>query len=70
MRKIFGIFDTRFLIWFHYVLLTGGLFAAFYLGEKFIGLSKLNNWQMFIFWFLVLSITDQLIHSKYILNVD
>lgn len=68
MVKILGIFDKRPLIWFHYVLLVGALFGGFYLGEHFFNLSKLTTIQMFIFWFIVLSISDQLIH--YLLGVD
>ena len=67
-RKIFGIFSTNLLIWFHYILLVGALFGGFYLGESYLNLSKLTTIQMFIFWFVVLSISDQLIHK--ILRVD
>ena len=70
MKKILNIFDTRIMIWFHYILLTGGLFISFYLGEKYLNLSNLSTVQMFIYWFLTISIIDQLIHSKYVLNVD
>lgn len=68
MSKIFGIFDRRPLIWFHYVLLVGALFVGFYAGEAYFGLSKLSPTEMFIFWFIVLSISDQLIHR--IIGVD
>ena len=68
MKKIFGIFDTRIMIWFHYVILTGVLFAGFYIGEIYFNLSHLNTGQMFFYWFLVLSIGDQLIH--WFLGVD
>lgn len=70
MGKIFGIFDTRIIIWVHYLILVGGLFLGFYIGETFFNLSKLSYLGMFIFWFVWVSFSDQLIHSKYILNTD
>jgi len=68
MAKIFGIFDRRPLIWFHYVLLVGALFGGFYLGQTYFNLSNLSTMKMFIYWFVVLSISDQLIHQ--IIGVD
>lgn len=68
MKKIFGIFDQRPLIWFHYILLVGALFVGFYFGEAYLNLSNLSTLKMFIFWFAVLSISDQLIHK--IIGVD
>jgi hypothetical protein len=68
MEKLLGIFDKRIKIWFHYVLLVGALFGGFYLGESFFNLSKLNTFQMFIFWYIILSVSDQLIH--YLIGVD
>lgn len=70
MEKLLGIFDTRIMIWFHYAVLVGGLFLGFYVGEHFFNLSKLGYLGMFLFWFVWVSVTDQLIHSKYLLNVD
>ena len=67
-KKILGIFSTNKLIWFHYALLVGAAFLGFYLGEQFLNLSTFSNTQMFIFWFVVLSISDQIIHK--ILGVD
>lgn len=68
MKKIFGIFDRRPLIWFHYVLLVGALFGGFYLGQTYFNLSNLSTLKMFIYWFVILSISDQLIHR--IIGVD
>lgn len=70
MDKIFGIFSKNPMIWFHYILLVGALFLGFYIGDRYFNLSGLSTFYMFIFWYIVVSISDQLIHSKYILNVD
>lgn len=68
-NKFLGIFDKRPLIWFHYVLLVGALFGGFYLGDFLIpNFSQLNIGLMFVFWYLVISISDQLIHA--IIGVD
>lgn len=75
--KLFNIFDTRILIWFHYVLLSfivGGVLyfiprtSIIFIKPFFDYLSW--NFGIFIILFIALSISDQLIHSKYILNVD
>jgi hypothetical protein len=63
-----GIFDKRPLIWFHYVLLVGAMFVGFYFGEAYLNLSQLNPFQMFIFWYIIVSISDQLIH--FFIGVD
>jgi hypothetical protein len=55
-----------FKVWVHYLLLTGMLFAGFYLGDKYLNLSSLTTWQMFIFWFFVIVISDRLIHKYYL----
>lgn len=68
MKKILGIFDKRPLIWFHYVLLVGVLFGGYYLGEYLFSLSSVSNWIMFLWFYIVISIGDQLIH--FILGVD
>jgi hypothetical protein len=68
MAKIWGLFDRRPMIWFHYVLLVGAMFGGFYLGERYLGLSGLTTAQMFIFWYVVVSISDQIIHK--IIGVD
>jgi len=67
-KKIFGIFDTRSLIWFHYMLLVGALFLFHEIGVKLFDLDNNGYFYMFIYYFLVISISDQLIH--YILGVD
>lgn len=67
-KKIFGIFDKRPLIWFHYVLLVGVLFSGYYLGEFLFDLSTTSWYIMFIWFFVVISIGDQIIHK--ILSVD
>lgn len=69
--KIFGIFDKRSLIWFHYVLLVGALFGLGYLIDTFI--PSLNILQESFMWrfiivFLMVSISDQLIHK--VIGVD
>jgi hypothetical protein len=61
MKKIFGIFDRRLLIWFHYVLLTLVVISLYY-PKQFPTLN------LFILLFLILSISDQIIHK--ILGVD
>lgn len=73
-KKILGIFDRRPLIWFHYVLLTGILFGAFFLAS-YSGIVNMNSelttgkWILLYFWyFLFISIGDQLIHK--VLGVD
>jgi len=68
MKKLFGIFDKRPLIWFHYVLLTGGLFGLHYLGDILFKLDTQAWYYMFIFYFLGLALTDQLIHA--VIRVD
>jgi len=73
-KKILGIFDKRPLIWFHYALLTGVVFLAHYVsditGLEAIVLTKpALGWTLLAIWyFLWLSISDQLIHA--ILGVD
>lgn len=62
-NKLFGLIDTRPKVLFHYVVLTLALFGCFYLGERLVNLSLLNNIQMFMFWFVALVISDSLIHN-------
>ena len=73
-KKFLGIFSKKPLIWFHYVLLTGVLFGAFFLAVKF---GLVNQYQplptklwleLFGWYFLFISIGDQLIHA--VLRVD
>lgn len=74
-RKIFGIFDRRPSIWFHYVLLTGVLFLAFF-SLNYFGFVEMNSssvqplgwFGLFLWYFAFISIGDQLIH--YFLGVD
>ena len=73
-KKILGIFDKRPLIWLHYFILTGVLFLAFFTAN-FSGLVGVNEsvsagkWiLLFIWYFLFISIGDQLIH--WVLGVD
>jgi len=70
MKKMLGIFDTRLLIWFHYVLLIGILFLAHYVGNLYYNLDQQGYLFMAIWYYVWISIGDQIIHSKYILNVD
>jgi len=72
--KILGIFDRRPIIWFHYVLLTGVLFLAFFSLNKFgiVNMSaslSTEKWiLLFVWYFLFIGIGDQLIHK--LLGVD
>ena len=68
MRKIFGIFDRRPLIWLHYVLLVLSLFPVYFLGKAIFGNLFNNFFIMFIWFFVFVSLVDQLIHK--ILGVD
>lgn len=72
MKKLFGILDKRPLIWLHYVLLTLvvmlGIYFNFF-GFQFYKTITLKNFFMaFIPYFLLISLSDQLIHR--ILGVD
>ena len=71
-KKLFGIFDKRPLIWFHYVLLTLIVQATIYITVGGLAFYNLISWFQFfgdfIIYFPVISISDQLIH--YILGVD
>lgn len=73
-KLLFGFLDKRPLIWFHYVLLTGVLFGAFFLLNK-IGFIEIDSqlstssWIfLFIWYYLFISLGDQIIHR--VLNVD
>lgn len=68
MKKLFGLFDKRWKIWFHYVLLVLLLFPEYFLGRTIFGNSFNNFFIMFIWFFVFLSLGDQLIHK--ILGVD
>lgn len=70
MAKIFGIFSKDWKIWIHYVLLIGILFLSYYTGNKYFDLCSKGYLFKFIWYFVWISIGDQIIHSKYILNVD
>ena len=63
MKKTFGIFDTRPLIWFHYVLLTGVIIGFF---GMFFGMKM--TFHNSVLLYLTISISDQIIHK--ILGVD
>lgn len=69
MGKLFGFIDVRKKILLHYPILTAFLFAGFYLGETFLSLSKQNVVWMFVFWTIVLFISDNIIHT-FIVKVD
>ena len=66
--KIYGIFDRRPLIWFHYVLLIGVLFLAHYVGNLYYDLDKQTYLFMAIYYYIWISVGEQLIHK--ILGVD
>lgn len=61
-KKLFGIFDRRPLIWGHYMLLVGALFFWHYVGNSLFQLDTKNYFYMFIYYFMTLSVSDQLIH--------
>ena len=67
-KKLFGIFDRRPLIWFHYLLLTLVLFGSYYFGNYLLQTKFTELWVMFL-WFLgTLWIGDSIIHA--IIGVD
>ena len=74
-KKFWGEFSKEPLIWFHYVLLTGVLFLAFF-SASWLGIVNMTTQQLppttwiilFIWYFLFISLGDQIIH--YILKVD
>ena len=63
VKLLFGFIDNRKIIWFHYLLLTGLLFLGFYFGEKYLKLSTWNYFFMFIFWFVILFLGDNIVHK-------
>lgn len=67
-KKLFGIFDKRPLIWFHYVLLLGVIFGAYYLGDFLLQETFNKLWVMAVWFYVFISVGDQLIHK--ILGVD
>lgn len=60
------IYKMSMAHWIHYALLTAALFLGFYTGERFLNLSQLNSWQMYLFWFAVIVTADRLIHVYYL----
>jgi len=56
------IFSRDIWIWIHYILLVFALFGGFYIGQEYFNLNNLSTFKMFIYWFIVISISDQLIH--------
>lgn len=65
MKKFFS---KNPLIWFHYLLLVGILYGAYYLGDWIFG-SFFQTWWLMIIWFyLFISLGDQGIH--FVLGVD
>ena len=67
-KKIYGILDRRPLIWFHYVLLVGILFLSHYAGNTYFDLDNKTYIFMAIWYYIWISVGDQLIHK--ILGVD
>mgnify|MGYP001582722080 CR=1 FL=1 len=64
--KLKYIFDKKIETYIHYLILTAFLFFAFYLGDYFLSLSDISPVLMFIYWFVVVSFSDQII--KFSLN--
>jgi hypothetical protein len=69
MSKFLGFINTKPKIILHYPILTAFLFLGFYLGEQFLSLSNLSIIEMFVFWTIVLLISDNIIHT-YIIKED
>jgi len=69
MSKFLGFINTKPKILAHYPILTAFMFVGFYLGETFLALSKQNTIWMFIFWTIVILISDNIIHT-YIIKED
>lgn len=67
-KKFLGIFSKNPMIWLHYVILTGALFGGYYLGDYLFNLSYTEWYWMALWFFVVISVSDQLIHK--ILGVD
>lgn len=71
-NKLWGIFSKEWKIWFHYVLLTVIVIVARIIinwlsnAQDQIGFAQIFLW--LITYFLVISISDQIIHK--ILGVD
>jgi len=63
MEKIFGIFDRRPLIWFHYVLLVGVLFLSHYVGNTYFDLDNKDYVFMAVWYYVWISVGDQIIHK-------
>jgi hypothetical protein len=53
--------DKKF--WLHYLILTALLFVGFYIGENLFEVSRFGYFRMFVFWFAVLIIADQITHK-------
>lgn len=73
-KKLLGIFSKNPLIWFHYILLVGVLFVAFF-GLNYLGIVQMDSelsvqkWiVLFIWYYAFISIGDQIIHK--IIGVD
>jgi hypothetical protein len=67
--KFLGIFSKKPIVWFHYLLLTGVLFLAFF-SLSWVGIVNmvtplsLTKWViLFIWYFAFISIGDQIIHK-------
>ncbi len=67
-KKLFGFLDKRPMIWFHYVLLLGVLFASWYTGDFLFQENFTKLWLMSVWFYAWISIGDQLIHC--VIGVD
>ncbi len=65
-KKIFGMFSRKPLIWFHYSLLLLFLYLGVLFNNSY--LSDVNWIWTTIFFYIVISLGDQVIHK--ILNVN
>jgi hypothetical protein len=66
-KKLFGIFDIRIRYILHLILIVGFLFLGFFIGDKYFNLSKLNYFQMGVYWLIILFIGDSI--AEKIFNV-
>lgn len=66
--RIKTIFDNKLEVYFHYLILTAFLFFAFYVGDYFLDIGNIAPFWMFVYWFAVITFSDQII--KYVLRTN
>ena len=60
--------DSKDLL--HYLLLTLALFIGFYIGNTYFNLQNLGGISMFIFWFVIIFISDKILAVRYIIHLN